>query len=84
MWKYLSLDCKVFVIALIYMVICRFLKPLLTNSRPNLMETCPGCCMPLAKMLTTKEQMMQVISKSGVFETTINSLYHEAKFISNY
>ena len=24
------------------------------------METCPGCCQPLAKMLTTTEQMMQV------------------------
>lgn len=50
---------KAYLVAKWYKFDRRFLKPLLTNSRPNLMETCPGCCAPLAKMLTTTEQMMQ-------------------------
>ena len=38
----------------------RILKPFLTHSRPTLMETLPACCMPLAKLLTTEEQLLQV------------------------
>ncbi|XP_014661871.1 PREDICTED: sodium/hydrogen exchanger 9-like isoform X2 [Priapulus caudatus] len=34
----------------------KFLKPLLTNSRPLLTETLPTFCMPLARLLTTDEQ----------------------------
>ncbi|KAK3096145.1 hypothetical protein FSP39_023689 [Pinctada imbricata] len=37
----------------------RFMKPLLTNSRPSLMETLPAFCLPLAKLLTTEEQLSQ-------------------------
>nr|XP_022288094.1 sodium/hydrogen exchanger 9-like isoform X12 [Crassostrea virginica] len=37
----------------------RILKPFLTHSRPTLMETLPACCMPLAKLLTTEEQLLQ-------------------------
>ena len=47
---------------------CRFLKPFLTNSRPNLMETCPGCCRGLAQWLTTQEQMMEV--REEVYSST--------------
>jgi sodium/hydrogen exchanger-like protein 6/7 len=36
------------------------MKPLLTNSTPNLMDTLPPCCLPLAKILTTEEQMTSV------------------------
>ncbi|XP_046381605.1 sodium/hydrogen exchanger 9-like isoform X6 [Haliotis rufescens] len=36
-----------------------FMKPFLTNCRPTLMETLPKCCLPLAKLLTTEEQMTQ-------------------------
>ncbi|WAR28637.1 SL9A7-like protein [Mya arenaria] len=50
---------KAYLVAKWYKFDRRFLKPFLTNSRPNLMETCPGCCMPLAKMLTTQEQLME-------------------------
>ncbi|XP_045199665.2 sodium/hydrogen exchanger 9-like isoform X4 [Mercenaria mercenaria] len=50
---------KAYLVAKWYKFDRRFLKPLLTNSRPNLMETCPGCCLPLAKMLTTQEQLME-------------------------
>lgn len=33
-----------------------FMKPLLTNATPTLIETMPECCLPIAKILTTKEQ----------------------------
>lgn len=33
-----------------------FMKPLLTNHTPTLIETLPDCCLPIAKCLTTKEQ----------------------------
>ena len=35
----------------------RFMKPLLTNSRPTLIETLPECCLPIARILTTTEQL---------------------------
>jgi hypothetical protein len=37
-----------------------YMKPLLTHARPSLMETLPGCCNPLARLLTTTEQITQV------------------------
>ncbi|KAG5893185.1 hypothetical protein JTB14_016462 [Gonioctena quinquepunctata] len=36
-----------------------YMKPLLTHSRPTLLETLPVCCNPLARILTTTEQMTQ-------------------------
>lgn len=39
---------------------CRFMKPLLTNCRPTLMETLPKCCLPFARIFTTDEQISQV------------------------
>lgn len=38
----------------------RYMKPFLTHSRPTLLETLPVCCNPLARLLTTTEQMTQV------------------------
>lgn len=38
----------------------RFMKPLLTHARPSLMDTMPKCCLPLARLLTTEEQLSQV------------------------
>ncbi|GFO48946.1 sodium/hydrogen exchanger [Plakobranchus ocellatus] len=35
------------------------LKPLLTNSRPTLLETLPPSCVAFAKMFTTEEQLTQ-------------------------
>lgn len=36
-----------------------YMKPLLTHSRPTLLETLPVCCSPIARLLTTTEQMTQ-------------------------
>ena len=38
----------------------RFMKPFLTNSRPTLLDTTPICCAPLARILTTTDQLTQV------------------------
>jgi hypothetical protein len=35
------------------------MKPLLTNSRPTLLETLPSFLTPLARVLTTTEQLNQ-------------------------
>lgn len=37
----------------------RYMKPFLTHARPTLLETLPVCCNPLARILTTTEQMTQ-------------------------
>ncbi|KAL1492703.1 hypothetical protein ABEB36_010919 [Hypothenemus hampei] len=39
-----------------------YMKPLLTHSRPTLLETMPVCCTPLARFLTTTEQITQPIN----------------------
>ncbi|KAG0711168.1 Sodium/hydrogen exchanger 9 [Chionoecetes opilio] len=37
----------------------RYMKPFLTSSRPTLLDTTPLCCAPLARLLTTTEQLTQ-------------------------
>lgn len=39
----------------------KFMKPFLTNSRPTLLDTTPLCCAPLARLLTTTEQLTRVL-----------------------
>lgn len=38
----------------------KYMKPFLTHARPTLLETLPVCCNPLARLLTTTEQLTQV------------------------
>lgn len=37
----------------------KYMKPFLTNSNPTLMETLPDCCHPLARALTSTEQLQR-------------------------
>lgn len=43
----------------------RYMKPLLTHSRPTLLETLPVCCNPIARLLTTTQQLTQVSVGAG-------------------
>lgn len=40
----------------------RYMKPLLTHSRPTLLDTLPVFLSPIARLLTTTEQLTQVSS----------------------
>ncbi|CAB3368720.1 Hypothetical predicted protein [Cloeon dipterum] len=37
----------------------KYMKPFLTHARPTLLDTLPVCCNPLARILTTTEQLTQ-------------------------
>ncbi|CAL1547376.1 unnamed protein product [Lymnaea stagnalis] len=50
---------KAWLVAKWYNFDMRFMKPLLTNCRPTLMETLPSCCLPFARVFTTEEQITQ-------------------------
>ena len=58
----------------------KYMKPLLTHSRPTLLETLPVCCSPLARILTTTQQMTQVLYRPNVenfiLKLTIIHVYH--------
>jgi len=43
----------------------KYMKPFLTHARPTLLETLPVCCIPLARLLTTTEQLTQVRAGQG-------------------
>ena len=43
----------------------KYLKPLLTHSNPTLMETLPGCCLPVARFFTSAEQLSKHPAMQG-------------------
>lgn len=54
-----------------------FMKPLLTHARPSLMETMPDCCLPVARLLTSAQQM------SDAFGTGSSQHEHSSMMINN-
>lgn len=50
-------DDKAWLVRKWYIFDCKFLKPFLCNSSPNLIHTLPNVLLPLAKLLTTNEQL---------------------------
>jgi sodium/hydrogen exchanger-like protein 6/7 len=53
----------------------KFVKPLLTCAQPPLTETLPHCCLPLARLLTTTEQLSYTSNNrtSGVQSEDVDS-----------
>lgn len=47
-----------------------YMKPLLTQSSPTLIETLPPCMGPIARILTTTEQLTQVCFISTIFSNS--------------
>ncbi|KAK3596908.1 hypothetical protein CHS0354_031687 [Potamilus streckersoni] len=56
---------KAYLIKIWYNFDMKYMKPFLTNSRPTLMDTLPKCCLPIAKLLTTAEQLSQGVIGGG-------------------
>lgn len=59
----------------------RYMKPLLTHSRPTLLETLPVCCNPLARLLTTTEQMTQDGNRHGIRDSDSDLCINESDSI---
>ncbi|KAF4528470.1 hypothetical protein B566_EDAN015932 [Ephemera danica] len=50
----------------------KYMKPFLTHARPTLLDTLPVCCNPIARILTTTEQLTQE-SRTGRNRTESDS-----------
>lgn len=61
----------------------RYMKPLLTHSRPTLLETLPVCCNPLARLLTTTEQLTQEGSIKPIRDSDSDLCIEESDFTNN-
>lgn len=58
------LDEKAWLVKKWYFFDCKVLKPLLTNSNPTLINTLPNLFQPLARLLTTNEQLNNALNSS--------------------
>uniref|UniRef100_T1IZ25 Sodium/hydrogen exchanger n=1 Tax=Strigamia maritima TaxID=126957 RepID=T1IZ25_STRMM len=50
---------KAWLIRIWYNFDIKYMKPFLTHSRPTLLETLPLCCSPIARLLTSTQQLSQ-------------------------
>ncbi|XP_076370262.1 sodium/hydrogen exchanger 6-like isoform X2 [Tachypleus tridentatus] len=49
-----------------------YMKPFLTHSQPTLIETLPSCCLPLARILTTTQQLSHDITNNTVEDSDVD------------
>uniref|UniRef100_A0A646QDS8 Sodium/hydrogen exchanger n=1 Tax=Hemiscolopendra marginata TaxID=943146 RepID=A0A646QDS8_9MYRI len=56
---------KAWLIRIWYNFDIKYMKPLLTHSRPTLLETLPVCCLPVARILTSTQQLSQPDMRDG-------------------
>lgn len=60
-----------------------YMKPLLTHSRPTLLETLPVCCNPIARLLTTTEQMTQDGNNRTIRDSDSDLCIEENDYLHN-
>ncbi|GAB1605902.1 sodium/hydrogen exchanger 9-like isoform X4 [Argonauta hians] len=61
----------------------KYMKPFLTNSRPLLTDTLPTWCLPLAKLLTTNEQLSEGLHKRESDSDTDMIIDHSESYGEN-
>ncbi|XP_029646174.1 sodium/hydrogen exchanger 9 isoform X1 [Octopus sinensis] len=61
----------------------KYMKPFLTNSRPLLTETLPTWCLPIAKLLTTNEQLSEGLHKRESDSDTDMIIDHSESYGEN-
>lgn len=78
-------DHKAWLVRKWYVFDCKILKPFLCNTSPTLIHTLPNVMLPLAKLLTTNEQLNNALH-SNYPETTgcgFNNVNYHANFTSS-
>ncbi|CAE1172125.1 SLC9A6_7 [Acanthosepion pharaonis] len=74
---------KAWLVAHWYNFDSKYMKPFLTNSRPLLTETLPTWCLPIAKLLTTDEQLSEGIHKGDSDSDTDMIIDHSESYGEN-
>ena len=55
-----------------------YMRPLLTSSKPTLIETLPGCCAPCARLFTSHEQMESSSSRKSSDPNEVSELLNSS------